>query len=209
MAPRANPKAAAAPAPAAAAKASSSSSSSASDTLLLPAAVASASFLLQYLATNGIIPTPATPSPAKPFADFDSFYTSRYLPEHSQPGTKILHLIGTLSLILLASKTPSLLFALGAGLAAGHAVFPLFRGIDSGLPEMAVMLGIYLVVGTRLTGSFRTAFTVPLVAYGCAWLGHFIVEHNKPATFIYPSFSLMGDFRMVWSMITKMTTEVQ
>lgn len=32
--------------------------------------------------------------------------------------------------------------------------------------------------------------------YFFAWLGHFFVEHNRPATFTYPFFSLMGDFHM-------------
>ena len=29
--------------------------------------------------------------------------------------------------------------------------------------------------------------------YGFAWVGHFFFEHNKPATFKYPRYSLMGD----------------
>lgn len=33
-------------------------------------------------------------------------------------------------------------------------------------------------------------------AYGFAWVGHFFVEHNRPATFQHPWFSLLGDFRL-------------
>ena len=33
-------------------------------------------------------------------------------------------------------------------------------------------------------------------AYGLAWIGHFFVENNKPATFQYPVLSLRADFRM-------------
>lgn len=33
--------------------------------------------------------------------------------------------------------------------------------------------------------------------YGCSWIGHFFVEHNKPASFRYPLWSFRGDFRMV------------
>lgn len=29
-------------------------------------------------------------------------------------------------------------------------------------------------------------------AYGCAWIGHFFIEKNKPATFKYPFLSLLG-----------------
>ncbi len=37
---------------------------------------------------------------------------------------------------------------------------------------------------------------VPVVGYGCAWVGHYFFEHNKPATFTYPLYSLMGDWVM-------------
>lgn len=35
-----------------------------------------------------------------------------------------------------------------------------------------------------------------VVAYGCAWLGHFKFERNKPATFSHPFYSFRADFRM-------------
>ncbi|KTD51049.1 Predicted membrane protein [Legionella quateirensis] len=34
----------------------------------------------------------------------------------------------------------------------------------------------------------------PLSGYGLAWIGHFVFEHNKPATFQHPVYSLMADF---------------
>ncbi|PHI35500.1 hypothetical protein CBQ28_19045 [Pseudoalteromonas sp. GCY] len=37
---------------------------------------------------------------------------------------------------------------------------------------------------------------LPIVGYGFAWVGHFFFEKNKPATFQYPLYSLMGDWVM-------------
>lgn len=38
--------------------------------------------------------------------------------------------------------------------------------------------------------------------YGLAWVGHFFIEKNKPATFQYPLWSFMGDYKMIWLMLT-------
>lgn len=37
---------------------------------------------------------------------------------------------------------------------------------------------------------------VPLFGYGFAWLGHFVFEKNRPATFKHPFYSLLGDWVM-------------
>ncbi len=42
---------------------------------------------------------------------------------------------------------------------------------------------------------------VPLVGYGFAWIGHFFFEKNKPATFKYPLYSLLGDFVMFFDIL--------
>ncbi len=38
---------------------------------------------------------------------------------------------------------------------------------------------------------------IPFAGYGFAWVGHFVFEKNKPATFKYPLYSLMGDWVML------------
>jgi hypothetical protein len=38
--------------------------------------------------------------------------------------------------------------------------------------------------------------------YGFAWIGHFVFEKNQPASFKQPLYSLMGDWKMLWQIIT-------
>jgi|SRR5262245_23472423 len=53
-----------------------------------------------------------------------------------------------------------------------------------------------LCVGAALFVNPWLLLAVPIVAYGLAWIGHFFVEGNKPATFRHPLWSLWGDIRM-------------
>ena len=42
---------------------------------------------------------------------------------------------------------------------------------------------------------------MPLAGYGCAWIGHFVFEKNRPATFKHPLYSLIGDWVMYAQML--------
>ncbi len=43
---------------------------------------------------------------------------------------------------------------------------------------------------------------LPVLGYGFAWVGHFFFEHNRPATFKHPWYSLAGDFVMFKDILT-------
>ncbi|AKS40732.1 DUF962 domain-containing protein [Wenzhouxiangella marina] len=53
---------------------------------------------------------------------------------------------------------------------------------------------IALILG--LTVSPWWLIVMPLVGYGFAWIGHFVFEKNRPATFKHPFYSLLGDWVM-------------
>ena len=49
---------------------------------------------------------------------------------------------------------------------------------------------------------WKPLLALPVLGYGFAWVGHYFVEKNRPATFTYPLYSLMGDWIMFKDIIT-------
>jgi hypothetical protein len=67
-----------------------------------------------------------------------------------------------------------------------------------------------MVAGAVVTARPSLLLLAPVVGYGPAWFGHFVIEGNRPATFGHAAYSLRGDARMLWlSLQGKMAAEVE
>ena len=64
-------------------------------------------------------------------------------------------------------------------------------------------LVVAIALLAALTGQWVWLLAVPLAGYGFAWIAHFRVEKNRPATFTYPLWSLAADFKMWWLWLTR------
>jgi len=64
------------------------------------------------------------------------------------------------------------------------------------------LIVLVVLAGAVITGEYLWLIGLPIAGYGFARVGHFIYEKNKPATFIYPLYSLMGDWLMFWEILT-------
>jgi hypothetical protein len=87
------------------------------------------------------------------FGSYQEFFPY-YVAMHSQPLTRRLHALGTLSGLVLA------------------------------------LVGL-------LTGRRRLLAALPALGYGVAWLSHWLVEKNNPASFGHPLWSLRGDAQLI------------
>lgn len=68
---------------------------------------------------------------------------------------------------------------------------------NRGLHFAGTALGIGTLFAGGVTGVWWLFVLAPVLAYGLAWIGHFAVERNRPATFRYPLWSLVSDLRML------------
>jgi hypothetical protein len=83
---------------------------------------------------------------------------------------------------------------------------PLTRTLHFVGTSLAILLLIW--IGSR--GAWNYFPLCFVVGYAFAWISHFFVEHNKPATFKYPLWSFVSDYKMMWLMMTgRMNAEVE
>ena len=73
------------------------------------------------------------------------------------------------------------------------------------LHVIGTTIGLVLLVVALATQSWWLILLALVQGYAFAWVGHFFFEHNRPATFKYPGFSFMGDWRLWWETVTGRT----
>ena len=66
-----------------------------------------------------------------------------------------------------------------------------------GLHYLGTGFGVAALVMAGLAGDWRWLLAAPTAGYAFAWFGHVVFEHNRPATFGHPAWSLISDFRML------------
>ncbi len=72
--------------------------------------------------------------------------------------------------------------------------------VSRALHYVGTWCAVLCLVAAMVTGALAWLLGAVLAGYAFAWLGHFFFEHNRPATFRYPFYSLAGDFRMWWEL---------
>lgn len=70
------------------------------------------------------------------------------------------------------------------------------------LHYMGSTLVLAILATLVVTGLWGYWWLMLVAGYGFAWVGHFKFEHNKPATFKYPFYSLAADWVMYKDFLT-------
>ena len=84
------------------------------------------------------------------------------------------------------------------------------KPLTRGLHFAGTTLGLALLVYFIATGRWYFFPLFLVVGYAFAWFAHFVVEKNKPATFKYPLWSFISDFKMIaYILLGRMGREVE
>ena len=70
------------------------------------------------------------------------------------------------------------------------------------LHVVGTTLLLFVLIYSLLSTQYKLLIILPFIGYGFAWVGHYVFEKNRPATFTYPLYSFMGDWVMWWQVIT-------
>lgn len=129
------------------------------------------------------------------FADFFPYY----LGEHRNPTCRALHFVGTAGFFALfgwaALSRIDTFWPYLLGMLALGTLGYVMESRRNAAPVMLATIALGVVAQPWILAGV-------VWAYAFAWIGHFKVEHNKPATFVYPLWSLLGDFKM-WGLMAR------
>ncbi|MFO7566165.1 MAG: DUF962 domain-containing protein [Enhygromyxa sp.] len=132
------------------------------------------------------------------FSSFSEFFPY-YLGEHRNPTCRALHFVGTAGFFAaFAGALWSRPSEFGLALAGMLVLGLIGNALERRRNTAPLLLGM-VAIGAWVQPWLLTGV---VWAYLFAWIGHFKIEHNRPATFIYPLWSLLGDFKM-WSLMAR------
>lgn len=66
---------------------------------------------------------------------------------------------------------------------------------------VGILLVMAVIVYVIQSGKERFLWYCPIFGYGFAWFSHAVFEKNRPATFRYPLWSLISDFRLFFELL--------
>jgi hypothetical protein len=75
---------------------------------------------------------------------------------------------------------------------------PVCRALHYTGTSLALLIWIYAL----WSGQYLLLLAGLVAGYGFAWVGHYVFEHNRPATFRHPLYSFMGDWVMLKDFLT-------
>ena len=64
------------------------------------------------------------------------------------------------------------------------------------LHYVGTLAGLSTLITAAITAQPWLVLAALPIAYGPAWVGHFFIEKNRPASFDYPLWSMISDVRM-------------
>jgi hypothetical protein len=67
---------------------------------------------------------------------------------------------------------------------------------------VGTLLALAAGFAALVLGRWAWLLAVPFAGYLPAWLGHWVFEHNSPATFRHPLYSLRGDFTLLLEVLS-------
>lgn len=141
----------------------------------------------------------------RPYDTVESFWLL-YAAQHTHPACRALHRVGTSHIAAVAWATGGVArvirvaLALSATVATMLPLADVLAGCATGAPEFVLLVATFLGFARVFdAGRPRTMLAMIVPAYAVAWVSHFAIERNRPATFSHPVYSLCGDLRMFFA----------